>query len=120
MKVGKVWGVTEVVIATPLFELHKLTIKPQHQCSLHVHRHKWNAFVVVSGRLFIDVAKNNYPLIDVTELAPGQTTAVKPGEHHRFRTGDEPCEAYEMYYPETLSDDIERKDHGGKVTDPSA
>ena len=115
MKTGKVWGSTEVKIATPMFEMHALTILPKHQCSLHKHNQKWNAFVVVSGRLFIDVLKNDYPLTDTTELGPGETTTVKPGEHHRFRTGDEPCIAYEFYYPEPLSEDIVRKDAGGAV-----
>lgn len=117
MITGKVWGTTEVVLATPLFELHKLTVKPNMQCSLHVHRRKWNAFVVVSGRLFIDVVKNDYALTDVTELGPQQVTTVRPGEHHRFRTGAEPCEAFEMYYVDALSEDIDRKDHGGPVAD---
>lgn len=112
---GKVWGSTRVAISTPFFESHELKIKPNMQCSLHVHHHKWNAFRCVSGRLFIDVVKNSYPLTDVTELGPGDWHRVRPGEYHRFRTGDEPCEAIEVYYPEMLSDDIERKDHGGPV-----
>lgn len=113
MLIGKIWGSTEPVLMAPLFEMHRLTIKPQHQCSLHVHRKKANAFLVISGRLFIDVVKNDYALTDTTELGPGQITTVQPGEHHRFRTGNEPCEAFEMYYTETLSDDIERKGSGG-------
>lgn len=114
-KTGKVWGTTETVIATPLFEMHRLSIKPMHRCSLHMHRRKWNAFLVTKGRLFIDVVKTDYPLIDTTELGPGDVMAAPPGEHHRFRTGPEGCEGFEMYYPEALSEDIDRKDHGGPV-----
>lgn len=112
---GKVWGTTEIVLSTPLIEIHKLTIKPRHRCSLHVHRHKCNAFLVTSGRLFIDVTKNDYPLTDITELKAGELMTVPPGEHHQFRTGDDPCEAFEIYYPEALSEDIVRKDYGGTV-----
>lgn len=115
MKTGKVWGTTETMIETPLMELHRLSIMPHHQCSLHVHRRKWNAFIVMSGVLYIDVVKNDYPLTDTTELRAGEVMAVRPGEHHRFRTGSEPCEAFEVYYPDGLSDDIERKDHGGPI-----
>lgn len=115
MILGKVWGSTEELLSTPLLAMHRLIIQPNMQCSLHVHRFKWNGFYVEKGRLFIEVIKNDYALTDVTELGPGQITTVKPGEHHRFRTGDEPCEALEFYYTEPLSDDISRKDKGGPV-----
>jgi mannose-6-phosphate isomerase-like protein (cupin superfamily) len=115
MITGKVWGTTELVLATPLLEIHRLTIKPAHQCSLHVHRKKWNAFVVTRGRLFVDVRKTDYDLIDTTELRPGDWTTVKPGEHHKFRTGRESCEAFELYYLDPLSEDIDRKGVGGKI-----
>lgn len=115
VKHGKVWGLTEVLLRTPLIEIHRLTIKPNAQCSLHKHTMKWNGFVVHSGRLFIDVEKNDYPLVDTTELGPGDFMAVKPGEFHRFRSGDEPVQAVEIYYPDTLSEDIIRKDVGALI-----
>lgn len=118
MVVGKIWGTTECVLQTPFIEVHRLIIKPNHKCSLHVHRRKWNAFLVTKGTLFIDVVKTDYALTDTTTLKPGpgrDTTTVKPGEHHLFRTGKEACEAFEIYYPDTLSDDIDRKGHGGPV-----
>ena len=112
---GKVWGTTECVLATPLIEVHKLTIKPNHECSLHVHRRKWNAFIVTRGRLFVDVVKNDYPLTDTTKLEAGDVTTIRPGEHHKFRTGRQSCEALEIYYPDVLSEDIDRKGHGGPI-----
>lgn len=122
MIIGKVWGETECVLSTPLIEIHKLIIKPWHQCSLHVHRRKSNAFLVIAGVLYIDVVKNDYPLTDTTVLGAGDVTTVKPGEHHRFRTGEWQCEAFEIYYPETLSEDIERRGEGGSIeeTTPAA
>lgn len=114
-KVGKVWGATECVVSNPSLHMELLTIKPWHECSLHVHRHKRNAFQVIKGRLFIDVVKNDYPLTDTTELGPGEATEVKAGEHHKFRTGPQGCVCWEIYYPEPMSDDIERKGHGGEV-----
>jgi mannose-6-phosphate isomerase-like protein (cupin superfamily) len=115
MVMGKVWGSTEELLSTPMLSLHRLKIFHNHHCSLHVHRFKWNGFYVIRGKLFIEVIKNDYALTDVTELAPGDITTVKPGEHHRFRTGDENCEALEFYYTEPLSEDIIRKDKGGPV-----
>ena len=75
---------------------------------------------MISGRLFIDVVKKGgaqQPVIDTTELGPGDSTTVAPGEFHRFRTGGERCIATEEYYPETLSEDIERQDQGGPIPD---
>lgn len=115
MTAGKVWGTTEVIIATPLFEMHRLVIKPRSCCSMHKHRAKINGFTVISGVLMIDVEKNDYPLTDVTTLRAGDTTVVTPGEYHRFRTGAKGCVAVEFYYPATLADDIKRKDHGGRI-----
>lgn len=114
-KVGKVWGTTECKLSTPFVHGELLHIKPWHQCSLHVHRRKRNAFMVVKGRLFIDVVKNDYPLTDTTELGPGEITDVAAGEHHRFRTESQSCVCFEFYHPEPMSDDIERKGHGGKI-----
>jgi len=113
-KFGKVWGSTEVLLKSPLLEIHRLTIHPNSECSNHAHQFKWNAFFVMSGRLSIVVEKTDYPLTDVTELGPGEFTTVRPGEYHKFRSGSEPVQAIEIYYPETLSEDIVRKDHGSR------
>ena len=111
----KIWGTTECVERSALFEAHRLSIKPLHRCSLHRHSFKWNAFIVIKGTLYIDELKSDKPQVDTTTLKAGDFIALKPGEHHQFRTGNEPCEAYEVYYPEALSEDIERKDQGGPV-----
>ena len=70
-------------------------------------------FYVIKGRLYIEVEKNNYDLTDVTELFQGQHTSVKPNEFHRFFTKDEPVEALEVYYLNSISEDIVRKTVGG-------
>lgn len=114
MKIGKIWGTTESLIANGLIEVHRLAIVPNARCSLHAHKFKHNAFFVQSGRLFIEVHKNDYALVDVTELGPGDMTSVKPGEYHRFYTEGEECRAIELYYPEQLSEDIVRKDAGSR------
>lgn len=112
MKFGKVWGSTTPVIATPLFELHLLHVKANACCSMHAHRFKHNAFVVVSGELTIEVQKNDYALVDVTHLKAGEVTSVPPTEYHRFKSGPHGCVAYEIYYTEPLSNDIIRRDVG--------
>jgi mannose-6-phosphate isomerase-like protein (cupin superfamily) len=99
--------------------VHRLLIKPHAQCSLHCHAHKWNAFYVKTGSLKIEVHKNDYALVDVTELEEGEFTTVKPGEYHRFISDEFEVEALELYYPQELAEDIVRKDCGSLLTEPT-
>ena len=113
MKHGKVWGETKPIIITPLVEIHEIKINKGAQCSTHVHKHKWNGFYLLSGKLHIEVWKNEYDLKDITILNPSEFTTVRPGEYHRF-WAEEDSTAIEIYYPEPLTEDILRKDVGKK------
>lgn len=113
MKSGKVWGTTELLLKTPFIEIHRLAILPNMRCSLHKHEYKANAFYVQTGRLYIEVRKNDYALTDTTELGPGELMVAKPNEFHRFVTKDEGMTGIEIYYPEPISEDIIRADVGG-------
>jgi len=110
--VGKVWGDTSVLIQNPLVELHRINTKAGYKCSEHKHAHKWNGFYVISGTLEIHVRKGDYDLTDVTVLRAGDFTTVRPGEYHWFKCVED-CSALELYYPEMLTEDIQRRDHGG-------
>ena len=114
MLAGKVWGTTRAVLRSPFVSVDHLHILPQSRCSLHVHDHKANLFLVLTGRLSVIVEKNDYALVDVTELGPGQWTIVWPGEYHRFETGVDNAEAIEVYFPQPVGEDIRRKDVGGR------
>lgn len=111
---GKVWGDTSVLIQNSNVELHKINVKAGFRCSEHKHEHKWNGFYVISGTLEIHVRKNDYDLVDVTTLRAGDFTSVRPGEFHWFQC-IENCVALEVYYPEALSEDIVRRNVGGKI-----
>lgn len=107
------------MLKTPLIEIHRLEVVPGGYCSWHKHRHKWNAFIVESGALTIEVRKEAYPLTDKTVLRAGDDpTTVKPGDEHRFVAGLSPAVALEIYYPEMLTEDIIRADVGGIMDDP--
>lgn len=115
MIAGKVWGETRVLLATPAVEIHALRILPDAHCSLHRHQSKWNAFLVRSGRLLVEVHQPDTGLVDVTELGPGDVATVAPGLWHRFRTESEYVECLEVYYPASLgAPDIERRNAGGR------
>ncbi len=111
-KAGKVWGQTIELLKTPLIEVHHILINKNCVCSMHKHEFKWNMFYVVSGQLVIEVEKNDYDLLDMTEIGPGEWTSVKPNEFHRFRSITD-VEALEIYYLEPLTADIVRKNVGG-------
>lgn len=111
MKSGKVWGTTERVLVTPFCEVHYITAKAGSRCSMHKHEHKTNCFYVLKGHLRIVVEKNDYDLVDVTDLMPHERMEVPPNEFHRFEAVTD-VEALEIYYPTPISGDIVRRDHG--------
>lgn len=113
MKSGKVWGTTELLLKTPLIEIHRLDVLPNAHCSLHSHAYKHNAFYVAQGELIIEVEQRDYDLTDITLLGPGEFTTVPPNLNHLFRTGSAGMQGIEIYYLEPLSMDIIRKTVGG-------
>lgn len=114
MKTGKVWGSTEPELVTPGIEIHRLSIRPNSWCSRHRHHHKSNAFLVVSGVLHVRIEREYG--VDETTLGAGQMTRVEPRYFHKFWTGPEGAEIWEIYYPPVLSgEDIERTGVGGSA-----
>lgn len=108
---GKVWGQTAALFNKNNVEIHRIEVAKGGVCSLHRHLHKHNAFFVESGTLIIEVQKNDYALTDKTILTKGKMTSVPPGEYHRF-VAVEDTVAYEIYWTEISTNDIERKDVG--------
>jgi mannose-6-phosphate isomerase-like protein (cupin superfamily) len=116
--IEKAWGTTEPLLVTPLFEMHRLVIRPRHRCSFHMHRIKHNAFYILSGALMIDSALGDMGLgvsVESSPLSQGMTYTIAPGVYHQFRTGEDSCTALEMYYTEPLSEDIVRLKLGGPI-----
>lgn len=112
---GKIWGDTSILIQNSNVEVHKIHANAGFRCSEHKHAHKWNAFYVEKGVLEIHIKKNDYALTDITTLRAGDFTSVRPGEYHFFLCRED-CTALEIYWPEPLSEDIQRRDHGQNVT----
>lgn len=112
MKQGKIWGSTQCLFSTNNVEVHRIEIHNKGYCSKHKHNTKYNAFFIESGRLTITAWKNDYDLVDITELEDGEMTTVKPGEYHMFEA-TEPTIAYEIYWSESTPDDIVRETCGG-------
>lgn len=114
MTFGKAWGWTRPLLQTPFVEAHFITVEAGGFCSMHKHDHKFNTFILVSGRLDIEVRKAAYKLVDCTKLLKvGDTTTVQPGEFHRFRAGNAGAQAIELYSLNPIAEDIIREDVGG-------
>ena len=114
-KQGKVWGETMCLFSQNNVEIHRIEARIGMQCSKHCHKNKFNMFYVESGSLSIEVWKNDYELVDVTELHAGESMIVNPGEYHRFVSQNCRAVAYEIYWSELDPNDIDREDCGGEV-----
>ena len=111
-KHGKVWGKTVCILKNPFCEVHRLEATKGHVCSKHHHKFKTNLFYVESGQLLIRVWQNDYDLVDETILEAGEFTEVPPNVKHQFEALEDTV-AFEVYYPEGISKDIIRDNHGG-------
>lgn len=111
---GKVWGNTRFIFSANSVEVHRIEVNKGASCSKHLHRHKNNAFFVESGRLEVDVWKNDYPLVDKTVLGPGDYMTVRPGEYHQFRALEDTA-ALEIYSVTLDPEDIVRESAGTGV-----
>jgi mannose-6-phosphate isomerase-like protein (cupin superfamily) len=113
MKQGKIWGDTTVLLSTPQIEIHLINILPNSECSLHCHQQKFNAFYCLQGKVFIEVHKNSYALVDTTELESNGFTTVAPNEYHKFVTKNLAAKVLEIYYLDGINPlDIVRKNVG--------
>jgi len=111
---GKVWGETWPIFISDTVEVHGFRVKAGWQCSRHKHNHKANLFAVLSGKLLIHAWKNDYDLVDTTELGPGQITTVSATEKHRFEAAEDVL-GVEVYWVKLTGNDIERDDVGGEA-----
>ena len=117
----KVWGKTSCVYRNPTTEFHYIIAKQGGYCSRHKHRHKWNRFLVISGKLLVHYYKpgEDKPVFTYT-LPPGSVLDVPPGIEHRFEAGEN-SQAIEVYWTNEIDpSDIERHDSGGVIDDTSS
>lgn len=111
---GKQWGHTSPIFEHNNCQCYYIMVKKGGYCSRHSHRHKFNRFVVLSGRLKVSIFREYAGKIveDVTIIEAGQITDVPPGVEHQFE-GIENTTALEFYWVELDPDDITRSTVGG-------
>jgi len=113
-KEGKIWGTTQPVFAWNSTDSHLIRVYKGFRCSNHVHKSKWNRFLVIAGKLKVVVLQDGQE--DVTILGPNQIADIPPGRLHRFESIEEVI-AVEYYWVGLDPDDIERQDYGRKIKD---
>lgn len=113
-KEGKIWGLNYPVFNKNNVEVHLLRIKKGGFCSKHLHKFKYNQFIVLEGKLQVIAWKETEKgeIEDVTTLEKGQELTIAPNEYHRFRAMEETL-ALECYWVELQGVDIYRLDQGG-------
>lgn len=109
---GKKWGHTKCVYEGSYSEVHVIRANKGGYCSKHLHKQKWNRFVVLGGKLKIILYKDKGE--DVTILTEGMFSDVPPGIEHRFEALEDTL-CLEIYWIDGLDpNDIERVDSGGR------
>lgn len=111
---GKVWGHTSPLFNKNNTELHLVHINKGGFCSRHLHKFKFNKFVVINGKLKVTIWKDygSTTLEDVSIVNASQECTVPPGYYHKFEALEDTL-ALEVYWVELNDDDIVRADHGG-------
>ena len=109
---GKIWGSTELLLQSPIIEIHRIKVNLGGYCSQHSHQSKINSFYVISGELEIKRWKD-YGLCDSTHLFAGDMSIVPAGEMHMFAAHQE-TEALEIYWAQLYHNDITRENTGGE------
>jgi len=114
-KAGKYWGSTRRVFFQNNVEIHYLEILPGGYCSEHLHKMKYNRFVILSGTLQVKTWKSGEDRSpDIVNLEKFDEYTIKPNIFHKFEnTSSHNCEAVEIYWTELNPDDIERRTIGG-------
>ncbi len=111
---GKVWGVTTSLFNKNNVEVHFIRANKGGYCSVHLHKAKFNKFIVLTGKLKITTWKDygTETLEDISIITAGQECTVAPGDYHQFEALED-TQALEVYWVELNDHDIVRKDHGG-------
>jgi quercetin dioxygenase-like cupin family protein len=109
---GKIWGYTSKLLSRSNVEIFRIVGKETGESSTHKHQAKWSMFFVEKGKIEVTVEKNSYNLVDITILNAMQSIIIEPGEYHKFKILEEGTIAYEFYWVELDSNDIQRKNCG--------
>jgi len=110
-RVEKPWGYEDIWAETPRYVGKILVIHKGKRLSLQYHERKDESILVVRGRLRLEL-ENDGGVLEVTELAPGESRHIPTGRKHRFAAVED-CELVEVSTPE-LEDVVRLSDDYGR------
>jgi len=111
---GKIWGLTQLGFFHNSIEAHAIHVKKGGFCSCHTHKHKWNRFFVLQGKMAVRIFGDGSEVIDETVISVGQITDVPCGVRHEFEALEDTI-AVEFYWSPLDSNDIDRMGSTGGI-----
>jgi mannose-6-phosphate isomerase-like protein (cupin superfamily) len=108
----KNWGTSKQLLANTFIEIYRIKVKPKQYCSIHHHKFKYNAFIVIEGLLEIYQYTDKEIIIEQLCAQSSKVVVVDPLIDHCFYNPDNIwATGYEIYWPHAYSskDDIVRK-----------
>ena len=111
------WGVRTRTFATESCLVTILRLKANKRCSWHKHKHTYNQFFVIEGRLGIKTDIGPDKQRQTTIIGAGQSFVVAPGVMHEFQTYKQPALVEEVAYVKYDESDIHRMQLGGNIKD---
>lgn len=108
----KIWGERWLIRQDSNHAVSYLRVREGYRCSWHVHKAKYNLFVVLRGEFQLLIQEMDK--VFTIDLNPGESFTIKPGQWHEFR-GVTDAEVIEHMYVEYDEGDIQREIVGGRV-----
>lgn len=113
---SKVWGKTCCIFHQPTCSVHRLEAQAGGFCSRHYHQYRANRFYVESGKIAVNVWRDEQPEPARREVWRGEVFDVPSMVQHQFEVLESGT-IWEIYWPDRggvvdLSD-IVRIDEGG-------
>jgi len=87
--VDKEWGQEEILVANDLYTIKAMHVKPGYSLSFHLHREKVESFVLIKGKLIVDLVSTK--TTDQTEVLlekPFDTLTLENMVIHSFHCPD--------------------------------
>ena len=106
----KIWGEEYWIVNNQDYCGKLLVLNQQYRCSIHHHNIKKETFLVISGKVLLEVGNESFI------MEPGMSMTITPYTKHRFTGLDKVSEIIE-FSSQHFETDSYRDEESGKVPD---